>query len=190
VVESNLLRRRPNMPENSTPLSTPTTEVWKPVPGYEGLYEVSDRGEVRSIARRALITVQRSRRYLTVCLYKDSRRKRHYVHAVVASAFIGERPAGHEVNHRDGDHLNNRADNLEYLTRSQNIRHAQRTLGSYRGERHPLSKLTEADIIEIRRTTKRNRKDYDRVALSYGIAWGTVRNIMRGKSWRHVNANG
>ena len=104
------------------------TVEWRPVPGYEGLYEVSDGGDVRSIA-----TAQRPRpqprlvkhsddgrgyRRLRLCLNGTKRAWR--VHQLVALAFLGPRPEGQEVRHRDGNRSRNVPDNLEYGTSQQN----------------------------------------------------------------------
>ncbi len=102
-----------------------TRECWLPVPGYEGLYEISDLGNVKSIPRRrtrgGLLSVTIGKRgYPKVSLCKDGRQSTHEVHRLVAAAFIGMSPEGQEVRHKDGDTLNPRARNLEYGTRSEN----------------------------------------------------------------------
>lgn len=100
-------------------------EIWKPVPGYEGLYEVSDQGRVRSFARsvsgRLLKPGKASNGYFTVCL---GRGKSRTLHSLVAEAFIGPKPIGQEVLHEDGTRTNNCVSNLRYGTRADNIRDA------------------------------------------------------------------
>lgn len=114
---------------------------WRPVVGFDGLYEVSNLGEVRSIARRQGTRVGRiltgrlstslndtwRTRYLRVALYRDSKRHDTPVHHLVAEAFLGPRPLGLEINHKDGNPQNNRVDNLEYVTHSENVRHGWAT---------------------------------------------------------------
>src|SRR5690242_190605 len=110
---------------------TPTNEQWRPVVGYEGAYEVSDHGRVRSLMRevpagqrggtrlvpgRLLVAPLGRNGYRQVTL----RRRTHLVHALVATAFLGERPPGLEVCHNDGDSENNAVANLRYDTVSEN----------------------------------------------------------------------
>lgn len=101
-------------------------EVWRQVTADDGRYQVSSLGRVRSCRIggewRLLTTSLRSRtsRYLSVRV--DGRTR--YVHDLVASVFIGPRPDGTQVNHKDTDKLNNVATNLEYVTQQNNIAHA------------------------------------------------------------------
>ena len=119
-------------------------EAWQPVPGYEGLYEVSDQGRVRSLDREiekrgragVLMNLQLRGRVLKpqmdgnvrlfVTLSKDGKCKPQRVHKLVAHAFLGTKPEGLQINHIDGDCQNNAASNLEYCTASENMKHAVR----------------------------------------------------------------
>lgn len=104
------------------------TERWLPVVGWEGLYEVSDQGRVRSLDRWVLNKTRRGRvltphlhPYGYVDLCRDATRMKTTVHSLVASAFLGPRPAGMEARHLDGNHLNNRVENLKWGTHSENM---------------------------------------------------------------------
>lgn len=114
-------------------------EIWKGVVGYEGSYEVSSLGNVRSVKRIEANSLGRlravggairkqgiSRGYRTVMLWNHGRPKMCRVHSLVAAAFIGERPRGHHVNHIDFDRGNNSVGNLEYVTPKENLRHSLR----------------------------------------------------------------
>lgn len=118
------------------------TEEWRSVTGFEGLYEVSDQGNVRRSGRAAQrgnghgggARVGHIRKphlinggYLVVQLWQQGRPSTCLVHVLVAAAFLGRCPNGHEVNHKDGNKQNNAPDNLEYLTHSENSLHAYRT---------------------------------------------------------------
>ena len=114
--------------------ATHKPEEWRPIPGFEGAYEVSDQGRVRSMTR---VVIRRNGRpipvkgrilrsfkgdrydHQAVGLGAD-RRNRRYVHIVVLEAFIGPRPAGTEACHDDGDVFNNRLSNLRWDTPSSN----------------------------------------------------------------------
>lgn len=105
-------------------------EEWRPVVGYEGLYEVSNLGRCRRIWRygRAWDGLMKAHPhvngYLFYMLCRGNKAKTHRVHRVVARAFLGEPPDGSEVNHKDSDRANCRLSNLEYVTRSENVKHS------------------------------------------------------------------
>jgi hypothetical protein len=114
-------------------------EVWKPIEGYDGFYEVSNLGRVRSYmppanvkyARRdtpLIMTPQRNDHgYMVIALIKNRTRKVFRIHRLVASAFIEKVDGKYYVNHIDGDKTNNNVDNLEWCTRSENMVHAFKT---------------------------------------------------------------
>lgn len=119
------------VPKNiiKTPNDVPTDEQWSAVPGFEGHYLVSSEGRVRSLKRRQrdgsplfLNWKIDTYGYVSVHLWRDSKPKNIRVHVLVAAAFLGERPEGHEVRHLDGNRMNPRLDNLAYGTRSENRR--------------------------------------------------------------------
>ena len=129
---------------DQTPVEYLMKESWQPVPGYEGLYEVSDQGRVRSLDREiqkrgragVLMNLRLQGRVLKaqmdgnvrlfVTLSRNGKYKPQRVHTLVAHAFLGPRPEGLQINHIDGDCQNNAASNLEYCTASENMKHAVR----------------------------------------------------------------
>lgn len=97
--------------------------VWKPITGFEGRYEVSDLGQIRSLpSGRVLRGSKAGRGYPTVSLSLQGIVTRRYIHHVVAEAFIGPRPAGMDVCHNNGDISDPSAVNLRYDTRNGNMR--------------------------------------------------------------------
>lgn len=106
------------------------SEQWRPIIGYEGLYEVSDHGRVKSLTRFDSIgrrVIERIRilnkdggGYYQVNLSKDGAHKNVQVHAEMAKAFLGSRPDGHEARHLDGDKTNNTISNIKWGTKSEN----------------------------------------------------------------------
>lgn len=108
------------------------TERWLPVPGYEGLYEVSDEGRVRSLDKinargrrwkgRILTPAYMPRGYRTVSMWRDGKQKTALVHRLVLFAFAGPQPDGMEALHGNGNPNDNRAVNLRWGTHSENQR--------------------------------------------------------------------
>ena len=98
---------------------------YKAIEGYEGLYEVSSCGDIKSLIKNKVMhPTDNGNGYLIVSLHKDGRRKNHYVHRLVAQAFIPN-PEGYKViNHKDYDTKNNTASNLEWCTQAYNIEHS------------------------------------------------------------------
>ncbi|WP_080410166.1 NUMOD4 motif-containing HNH endonuclease [Burkholderia ubonensis] len=122
-------------------------ETWKPIPGFEGAYEVSDLGRVRSLPRkdsrgrpwpgRVLKPFRAGKKgYVAVSLSDGPRTQRRKVHQLVAEAFLPEKPLDHMPNHRNGDKTNNAKLNLEWMTASENSKHAYETLGRKGGGGH------------------------------------------------------
>ena len=105
-------------------------EIWKPVAGYEGLYEVSNLGVVRTLHPRenccTLKPYITPNGYEQVCLYSGNSRKKMYVHRIVATAFVDNPDNKPQVNHIDENKRNNSAVNLEWITIAQNLRHGSR----------------------------------------------------------------
>lgn len=166
-------------------------EEWRPIEGYEGSYEISSLGRVRSIrvwtnGLKPKVKKPNTHRlgYKFIFLSKDAKPKNYYVHRLVAAAFIG--PAnGREVNHKNGDKTDNRVWNLEYTDRSGNMRHAAITMGVNRGEKSGRAKLTAEKVREIRSLAK--TVGPSAIAERFGIASGTVSNIVAGRRWWYLD---
>ena len=179
-------------------------EIWKPAVGFEGKYEVSNRGQVRSIDRevdhgrdgtghgkrklQGVLLRQRKQGsgYRSVGLpLIGGKQKCHLVHWLVAAAFIGRRPDGADINHKDGNKANNCAQNLEYCTRRENMVHARATgLWDNRGERNGQAKKTEAAVLAIladsERMTRRQLRD------KHGVTRQWLENLLSGRKWKHL----
>lgn len=170
-------------------------EEWKPVVGYEGLYEVSNQGRVRSVHGTNGVAVGQLMKlrpnwcgYSRVSLRRDGKERDHKVHRLVAVAFLGPLPDGLVTNHIDADRTNNRIENLEYVTQSENIKHAVKIGTMHRGSRSGMSKLTEAQILEIREKLATATATGRQLAKEYGVAPATICRIKRGVCWGHVIA--
>lgn len=138
----------------------PTAERWLPVVGYEGFYEVSDLGRVRSVNRTTskrrligkMLSPVRNRNggHVAVHLCRDGKRETRFVHWLVLRAFVGEGPDGFECDHINFDARDNRASNLRWISHVENVRHSYSNRRHATGERHPFAKLSAADVAEIR----------------------------------------
>lgn len=187
-------------------------EIWKDVVGYEGLYQVSNLGRVKSVARiiykdctnhptiksdfskwhrKEVIMVQWKNHngYYTVSLTKDHKKKTRPVHQLVAKAFIPN-PLGKEmINHIDCNTLNNNVNNLEWATNSENQLHAiAHGLKTDIGVNHNLSKLKEEDVRFIREHYKFRDTVYNTRTLGemFGVSSSVISAIVLGKTYSSV----
>lgn len=170
-------------------------ECWKPVYGYEDLYQVSDMGRVRRIAAGRGTHVGRILRlcndrygYAYVILSRNNHHKHQKVHRLVVEAFLGPCPAGLQVNHRNGIKDDNRIGNLEYATPRANVRYSFDVLGrkALHGEAKSQAKLTDAIVREIRRLHANGVRTQCELAERYGISRGHIGRILRRERWAHV----
>lgn len=169
-------------------------EEWKPVAGYEDQYEVSNLGRIRRRHGRILHPSMntngpsRGGGYLYLNMHDGvSKPRKGPVHQLVATAFHGACPLGHEVNHIDNNRANNRADNLNYLTRSQNAKRAydQGRRPRPQGERHPFARLTANDVREIRRRVADGEMQKD-LAAAFSVHDSHICKIVSRKKWTHI----
>jgi hypothetical protein len=178
-------------------------EEWKPVVGFEGLYEVSNLGQIRSLdrlvnhphgttaLRKGQLLKQTVNRYGYPCCTpsKNGKKVKLTMHRIVADAFLGANTCNLDINHIDGNKLNCAVSNLEYCTRRENIQHAIK-MGLFilqrppikRGEEHGHSKLSQKDVEDIRKigATIPSRK----LASKYGVSKTNILNILKNKIWK------
>ena len=130
-----------------------TEEIWKDVQGYEGLYQVSNLGRVKSfqLGEGTLLNPSLARKgYLCVELRLSGKRKRFRIHRLVAMAFIPNIENKPEVNHINGIKTDNRIENLEWVTHLENISHAWNTGLGKAGEDHYQAAFTNEQVLYIR----------------------------------------
>jgi hypothetical protein len=175
------------------------SEVWKSVVGFEGEYEVSDLGRVKSLRRtidrkckgtrvcpeRVMRPQTRSGGYLGVELYRDGKPKLVLVHRLVCEAFHGSPPEGHEVAHTDGTRTNNTASNLRWATRVENAADKTAHGRMVTWERHPSRKLLPEQALEIR-ARARAGEPCAQIARDYPCSAVTVKSIADGKTWKTI----
>ena len=152
-------------------------EVWKKIPNCRRDYLVSNTGKVVSLfsgSPKEMRSHAVGSGYLGVSICRSPSRN-CYVHILVAEAFIGPRPRGHEVNHRDGNKLNNHVDNLEYVTRSENCLHAYR-LG-LRDSGFPR-KITDRQIVAIQELSKL-KMNSRLISEIFGVSPSAIRLLLK-----------
>jgi hypothetical protein len=171
-------------------------EHWLPILGYEGLYSVSDFGNVMSMnyANTGMLKIlqpaKNSHGYFQVWLSKDRKQKSFPIHRLVMVAFVGPPAKGYEVNHISGIKTDNRLHNLEYVTSSQNRLHAFRTgiQVPAHGEKHCNAKLSLADVIEIKKKYAEGWKQSE-LANLYRVGQTSISRIVCGQRWTRALEN-
>lgn len=173
------------------------TEEWRPVVGYEGIYSVSNLGRVRrdysaKQGNKAGYILQPTLSpqgyfYVTLCdlttVHKSM--KKMTCHSLLATAFIGPRPSGHQINHIDGVKTNNKPSNLEYVTHLENGRHAGRSGLLLRGESHKFSKVSENEIRTIR-LLRSIGVPVNEISKSCAIPVGIIYHAIKRTTWKHI----
>ncbi len=168
-------------------------ETWKDVVGYEGRYQVSSMGRIKSFPNKTRNGERILKNLLSgnvpyyyIDLVKDAKTHRKTIHRIVAEAFIPNPENKPQVNHIDGDKRNNRFDNLEWNTRSENQLHSIRTgLRTAKGVKNSQAKLDEVGVKVIREAIAAGypRKE---IAKYFNISQPTLCDIYKRRSWAHV----
>lgn len=173
-------------------------EIWKDIPDYENLYQVSNLGRVKSLPREwiggknckrfhpeVIFDPKIDNGYLRVGLSKNNKRIFFRIHRLVLSAFTED--SNLQVNHKNGIKTDNRLENLEWVTSSENVKHAYETglkIGM-KGEKHPNSKLNN-DIVKNIRENKFNLTVRE-FAECYDVSVRLIYNIINKEIWQHVS---
>jgi len=166
---------------------------WRAIPDWEGRYEVSDTGQVRSVDRRVRdargydvfmrgqpIKSRLVRGYPQVNLMRPGKTWSAKVHTLVLLAFVGQRPDGHEARHLNGDRTDNRLENLRWGTREENdadrVKH-----NSLKGTNNARVKLTAFQAFMLRESSSEITNG--ELARNFGVTSGTISCIRRGINW-------
>lgn len=172
-------------------------EIWKDIPGFEGLYLVSNLGRFRSLPRekrgawgnlvmtkdKILVPCVTVNKYLQIALSKNGVVTYRHAHIWVAIAFIPNPENKPEVNHKYGIKWDNRATELEWATGAENMKHAiENGLNKQVGDKHHGALLTNKQVLEIFNSKKTNRE----LADKYNIRINEVSRIKRGETWSRI----
>lgn len=172
--------------------------MWKDIPGYESQYEINELGVVRSkyrkitnnngssyaLRQRVLKPNRIANGYNIVHLCKNGVRKAVYIHRLVAELFVDNLSGLGVVNHIDGDKDNCRSDNLEWVSYSDNNKHAYDSGLKPKGELFYNAKLSQQDVEEIRANGKYDT--YRNIGNKYNVSGATIRDVLLCRTWRRA----
>lgn len=159
-------------------------EQWKDVDGYEGRYQISSKGRLKSSATGAILkTFMCGSGYHEIILTKSGNRKPKLIHRLVAEAFIPNPENKREVNHKDGNKHNNDVCNLEWVTPSENQKHSRSVLGNKSYQRKVL-------CVELHRTFDSLTAAAKELGLKKPLVWKCCNGKQEttgGYHWRYVD---
>jgi hypothetical protein len=170
-----------------------SNEVWKDIAGYEGTYQVSNMGRVRSLDRIIKCANRDDMRkkgqiirpyvdrngYLLVLLTVQKVKTHLEVHRAVMNAFVGPLPPGHHTHHINDNRTDNRLENMVYLTKSVH------TSVTHRGENARCARLKEPQVLEIKKLLAAGVHFLD-IAPLFGVHGNTIQDIKHNRTWKHL----
>ena len=162
-------------------------ESWKKIKGYEN-YLISDRGRVYNYKYKKFRKLGNVRGYHQVDLCKNGVMKTLAIHRLVALAFIPNPGNKRTVNHIDGCKTNNHISNLEWNTQKENVQHSWSSglAKPKKGIKHGMAKLSEDQVLEIRRLHKTGDYSYRALGKMFGVHYSLIGYIVNRKNWQHI----
>lgn len=167
-------------------------EEWKPIAGYEGLYEVSNMGKVRSYQNfgnglrkepKVIKPSVNSYGYLCITLCKNRTHKNKSIHRIVAETFIKTDDMGLQIDHVNGIKTDNRVSNLEWVTPKENTLRSVMLGLKPRGEKHGNSKLKQKEVETIRELYKAGKHTQRQLGAIFGVCHSVIGDIVRNETW-------
>lgn len=173
-------------------------EYFEHIPGFDDIYMISNKGNIISLGKisshskvKTLKAYTDRDGYLRLPLRKNNTKRKYYVHRLVALAFIPNPENKPTINHKNGIKNDNRIENLEWATWSENNQHAYdtnlNTSFHCQGEKSYHNKLSEKDVLEIKKQYKSGNYTQTELANQYHVIHQTISAIIRGKTWKHLN---
>jgi len=167
-------------------------EEWKDIVRYEGYYQVSNLGKVKSLGNefsrkeRLLKPSLQSKGYLTVVLQKNGIRNMVLVHRLVAEYFVSNPLNKPQVNHINGVKTDNNIENLEWVFHRENLDHAIKNNLTLKGEENRNSKLKDVDVVKIHSLLQKGITTKE-LSESYNVSYSTIDGIRTNRYWKHLN---
>ena len=176
-------------------------EIWKDIEEFEGRYQVSTLGRVKSMPKIWISGNRGTLRskgetiiklsidgggYCQADLSINNKSKKHSVHRLVAKAFLPNPENKRCVNHINSDRADNRIENIEWATHSENTKHAVKSGTHYKGvgENHNCAKLTEKDVLAIRKL--KGKLTQQEISSRFNIGRRTIGKILNNELWTHI----
>lgn len=164
-------------------------ENWKFIKNYENRYMISDLGNIKSLKKlhrnseKILKPVIQTGGYCAIDLGNGKKIKRFLIHRLVAENFIENPLNKKQVNHINGIKNDNKLNNLEWVTASENQKHSILIgLRTTKGIKNSQCKIKETDVLKI----LKDKRNYKKISLEYKISISTISDIKRGYSWTHI----
>lgn len=171
-------------------------EIWKDILGYEGQYQISNLGIVKSLTRKDTLNHIRysqimspkldDKGYYQITLCQNGKHRMFSLHRLLGNHFMPNPNNLPCINHKDGNPKNNSLDNLEWCTYSENTIHAYKTGLMKLGDNHGRAKLTTEQVLEIRRLYKPNVYSYNMLAKQFNVTKQSIVSIILRRNWRHL----
>jgi len=175
-------------------------EIWKEVAGYEGLYEASNLGRIRSVPRTLIDGLGRARRYRSkiltggvsdkgywaVMMCRGSVQRMTLISRLVAETFIPNPDGKAEVNHKDGNKNDNSVNNLEWMTHQENSLHRNAVLRKNIGDKNYGAKMTNETVMEMRKMREETGYAYRIIAEKFGLNENTIYRAITKRHWKHI----
>lgn len=180
-------------------------EFWKDIPEYEGLYQASNLGRIKRLAKenskgfkeKIHNPVLQKTGYLLCALSKNKISKKYLAHRIIAKTFIENKFNKEQINHKNGIKNDNRIENLEWFTRSENTKHAWQNglikltdkmlISLDKGRRHN-AKLTDEEVLDIR-NTKYYFGMYKELSIKYKVTEVAINKVYKYKTYKNGNKN-
>jgi hypothetical protein len=177
-------------------------EIWKDIPNFEGKYQASNMGRIKSLKRfcksslskkgmrivpELILKQSKDGKYKSVSLHTSPNGRRDcQVHVLILEAFIGPRPTGMQCRHLDGNPSNNKLSNLKWGTPKQNAEDRIKHGTAPRGENVKISKLTDKKVMRIKKLYNTGKYTKTKLAHIFNVSRPLIAMVIKGKIWKHV----